>query len=105
MRKTADEIITAIKTILGDNATSDEAISLLEDIADSVDSDGNMKIAELENTIETIKRDNEEAYNSLDNEWRKKYIERFNSGEDNTVVEKETEEIEIKNYDDLFKEV
>lgn len=73
--KTKDELLTSIKTLIGDNS-SDEAITLLEDVTDTI-TDFETKTASTTNW--------EQKYNDLDKEWRQRYTERFfnHSGEDN----------------------
>lgn len=70
---------------------SDETIKLIEDLHDTIESyDSN---------------DWKTKYEENDKEWRKRYKERFFSGEkDDKVAEvEEEEEKEPMTYDDLFK--
>lgn len=90
MKKTKEEILVALSKLIGDN-NSDEAITLYEDISDSIgDGDNEARIAEVEN------------------KWRKKYIERFmtlDKEEENEVEDEKTVEDEEKiRINDLFKE-
>lgn len=85
--KTRDELITSLNEIFKDN-TSDEAISIIEDVSDTLGS-----FAESENW--------KEKYEENDKEWRKKYKERFENKEPDHKDEKE--EPEILTYEDLFK--
>lgn len=82
--KSKKEIIDALSTILGENS-SDEALSLLEDVSDTLDKSG----ADLQAELEKEKT----KYNNLDKEWREKYKARF-------LQSKE----EAKEQDELFKE-
>lgn len=104
-----DEIMKQVKELLKDN-TSDEAIALIENVNDTLDSLGdsenvdalNKKITELEQTV----KDTEEK-------WRTKYTERFYSGTDdktkiddpsvNNPSEKDDKEDNTpETFDDLF---
>lgn len=98
MVQTTDEIITKVKELLGDNATSDESIELIENISDSM-SDSNL--------------DWKEKYEENDKKWRQKYVDRFNSGESNNTPEdnddnnsdgNEDDTNEVLTYDKLFTE-
>ncbi len=103
MRLSKEELITKIKSYIGDD-TSDAAISILEDVADSVDVPDGISEEEMNAKIEEI-----------DKKWREKYIQRFTDGEPSEEDEKEEEEEEIIlpdddkkeeiiKYDDLFEE-
>lgn len=82
--KSKKEIIEALTAMLGENS-SDEALALLEDVSDTLDTSGADLQAELEK--ERTK------YSDLDKAWRKKYKERFlQSSED------------AKEQDELFKQ-
>lgn len=90
---TKDEFMEKLKTVIGDR-TDDEALTIIEDFTDTYDDlDGKV--------IEKIVEDPEDwkgKYEALDEEWRKKYKERFFSGD--TVEEKEVKEEEIKEDDE-----
>lgn len=95
MIKTKDELIELVTQRIGDD-TSDEAISFLEDVTDTL------------NNYETITADNtnwKEKYEENDKEWRTKYKERFMNGDpsrDDEIIEDETEK--KYTFDSLFKE-
>lgn len=66
--KSKKEIMDALSAMLGDNS-SDEALGLLEDVSDTLDtsnSDLSVKLKEAE-----------DKYNELDKTWREKYKARF----------------------------
>lgn len=65
--KSIDEILNAVKERIGDD-TSDSAISFVADISDTFNS-----LSEQENW--------KQKYEQNDREWRKKYRDRFLSGE------------------------
>ena len=90
--KTRDEIMTSLKTILGDN-TSDEAIALVEDVHDTI---GEGDLARRVKELETEKTE-------LDNSWRKKYRDAFFTGEPEQVDEPKDEPSTPKSFEDLFK--
>lgn len=96
--KTREEILEAIKSKIGED-TSDDSISLLEDITDTID-DYETRVAD--------KTDWKNKYDELDATWRKKYIERFSgkSGEDikNEQEEQIKDDNEPRTFDELFTE-
>lgn len=98
MVRTVEEILEILKTRFGDD-DSDETISILEDVSDTI--------------TEAQKGDGEDwktKYEENDKAWRQKYKDRFASKE--TKVEKETEEVAdtdgedkvLQKFEDLFKE-
>lgn len=98
--KTQEELLTSIKGLLADD-TSDEAISLLEDVTDTLGS------------FSSTNNDNEDwkkKYEENDKEWRQKYRDRFfntgssDDGKSDDKFEPEPEpEPAIRKFDDLFK--
>lgn len=95
--RTKDELLEIIKGRVGDDS-SDETISFLEDITDTL-SDYEEKATNSDT------EDWKTKYEENDKMWREKYRERFFSKE----VEKEDEdfsedEVKSLSYDDLFEE-
>lgn len=95
--RTKDELLEIIKERIGDDS-SDETISFLEDITDTL-SDYEEKATNSDT------EDWKTKYEENDKMWREKYRERFFSKE----VEKEDEdfsedEVKSLSYDDLFEE-
>ena len=91
MKKTLDEILEGVKGIIGDN-TSDEAITLIEDITDS---------------FATDEEDWKAKYEENDAMWRQKYRDRFYSGvkeEQEDYYEEEKPVVKTK-FEELFEEV
>ena len=94
MKLSRDDLIERITAMAGDNP-SDEFITLIEDVSDTV-VDGS--------------DDWKSKYEENDRAWRKKYIERFSGKEsegDNEESEGDNEESDIeapKTFDELFKE-
>lgn len=96
--RTREEILEAIRSRIGED-TSDESISLLEDITDTME-DYETRVAD--------KTDWKNKYDELDATWRRKYIERFSgkSGEDikNEQEEQIKDDSEPRTFDELFTE-
>ena len=103
MVRTKDELINALKEVIGDN-NSDSAISLLEDVTDT--------FGDFENKL-SDPEDWKKKFEENDKMWRKKYTDRFsspvNKTDDNVEVETENEideenvEEKTPTFDDLFK--
>lgn len=96
--KTRDEIMEAIRKRIGED-TSDEAISLLEDVTDTL-TDYETKVAD--------KTDWKTKYDEMDASWRKKYMDRFSGKTGEEVKEEQEEQIkddsEPRTFDELFTE-
>ena len=95
--KTKEELLEAIRTRIGDD-TSDETITFLEDVIDT-----------LTDYEEKSKGDGEDwkaKYEENDKSWREKYRERFFSKdvEEKEDFEDEDDEPKSMSYDDLFEE-
>lgn len=102
---TREQLLQKINTILGDNATTDDGLSLIEDVTDTYN--------DLTSKNST---DWEEKYNENDKAWREKYRARFMSGgssndddnspsdDKNTPLDEgeEKKELEALTYDKLF---
>lgn len=98
MIRTKEELLELIKTQIGDDS-SDNAISLVEDITDTYD-DMATRVSEA--------GDWKSKYESNDAEWRQKYRDRFfHSSEDEFAMEEPEEEYgestTPKTFEDLFK--
>lgn len=95
MIKTKEEILEQIKTRLGED-TSDEALSFIEDITDTL-TDYEAK------TNDTT--DWKQKYEDNDKQWRERYKERFFSGENPEEEEEEEQGLPEPplSFDDLFK--
>lgn len=94
MIKTKDEILTSIKEKFGDD-TSDETLSLIEDITDTLDD----YVAKTSDST-----DWEQKYKDNDAEWRKKYKDRFFKSDGNSSEDFDDPEPEPKKlrFEDLF---
>lgn len=96
--KTRDEIMEAIRKRIGED-TSDEAISLLEDVTDTF-ADYETRVAD--------KTDWKTKYDEMDASWRKKYMDRFSGKTGEEVKDEQEEQIkddsEPRAFDELFTE-
>lgn len=94
--KSREDLLKSLNALIGDNAT-DENLAILEDVTDTL-KDYEEKTAD--------QTDWKTKYEQNDADWRKKYKERFLSGE---TIKEEQEEDVIKDsktltFDSLFKE-
>ena len=88
-KRTKEELLDNLKSVLGEN-TSDEALSLIEDLTDS---------------LATTEVDWEKKYNENDAMWRQKYRDRFYSDvpQDEPEYEKVPEPAPMKTkFEELF---
>ena len=112
MKLTREEYMASIASIIGER-TDDEALKFVEDMTDTYDGNINPEYEETINTLNATIKELTDKNNTIEEEWRKKYLARFYGGSDeendpsnNDVIEDETmldskEDITI---DDLFKE-
>lgn len=95
MIKTKEEILNSIKEILKDD-TSDSALSLIEDLSDTLD-----------NAKTSDETDWKTKYEENDAQWRQRYRDRFfskSAQEDEDPDDPVPEETnEPKTFSDLFK--
>lgn len=94
--KSREDLLKSLNTLIGDNST-DENLAILEDVTDTL-KDYEEKTAD--------QTDWKTKYEQNDADWRKKYKDRFLSGEE---IEDEQEEDVKKDsksltFDSLFKE-
>lgn len=73
MKRTKNELLEDVKKVLGDR-TDDDALALLENVTDSISD----KDEEWEQKYNDMVKEKKE----LDENWRKKYAERFHAGTD-----------------------
>ena len=96
--KTRDEIIAAVKARIGED-TSDESISLIEDVTDTL-SDYDTRLAD--------KTDWKQKYDEMDASWRRKYMDRFSGKTGDDVKEEQEEQVKEdskpRSFKELFKE-
>ena len=94
--RTREDILESIRGIIGESS-DDNTIALLEDITDTYD--------DLETRANGDGIDWKARYEENDNEWRRKYTERFYGSDLKESENKEQEEPEKPmTFDDLFKE-
>ena len=94
--RTREEILNSIRARIGDD-TSDEAISLVEDVTDT--------LADMENKANGDGVNWRERYEQNDREWRAKYRDRFFGKTDDNNDDKADDEIKKPmTYEELFKE-
>lgn len=99
--KTRDEILESVKNIVGDNM-SDDTISFIEDMTDTM----NDYETRLSNST-----DWKSKYETNDEEWRRKYTERFfakNDNDGNGIDDSDShndgaDDEAPKTYEDLFE--
>ena len=92
MVKTKDDILSTISAVLGEN-NSEDAITLLEDITDTLDD------------YETRTKDStawKQKYEENDRAWRQKYKDRFFEKESDETINTYDDDEEKLTYDALF---
>lgn len=93
-----ESLLEKIRDMIGtENAESDEAISLLEDMSDTFD-DLSSQVLQA--------GDYKRKYEENDAEWRKRYHDRFFSDVEETAIKEDDkdDDVEKKTYESLFKE-
>lgn len=95
--KTREEIVAQISARIGDD-TSDDAIALMEDVADT--------LADLEEKAKGDGKDWKAEAERIDKEWREKYISRFNGKTDDNddIIEPNDDENKRLTFEALFEE-
>lgn len=97
--KTREEILESFRTRLGENP-DDDSISFLEDVTDTLD--------DFEKRANGDGTDWKSKYEENDANWRKKYTERFFSGEPSPEPNPEPKpepDNTPSTFSDLFKEI
>lgn len=93
MVKTKDELLASIKERFKDD-TSDETISFIEDVSDTI------------NDLETRASDETDwksKYEENDKQWREKYRDRFFNSEGKVDENLDDDTPKPMSFDDLFK--
>lgn len=94
--RTREEILNSIRDRIG-NDTSDEAISLVEDVIDT--------LTDMENRANGDGVNWRERYEQNDREWRTKYRDRFFGKTDDNDDDKPDDDVKKPmTYEELFKE-
>lgn len=93
--KTKEEILTAVKTRVGEQ-NDDDTIAFIEDITDT--------LSDLETKAQGDGTDWKTKYEENDAEWRKRYTERFYSSdpEDDPPDDPPDDQTKPKTFADLF---
>ena len=95
--KSKEEILNSINALVGEN-TDDNVLTIIEDVSDT--------FADFESKTKDA-TDWKQKYEQNDNEWRRKYKERFMSGTsnepevDNSIVAEESKPTPMT-FEDLF---
>lgn len=90
--RTRDEIMSQLQSFIGEE-TSDEALSFIQDVSDTLGNDDSAtRIAQLETQLQ-----------EQDMEWRKKYRDAFFNGRPDESLEDEPDHNTPKRFEDLFK--
>lgn len=94
--KSREDLLKSLNTLIGDNS-NDENLAILEDVTDTL-KDYEEKTAD--------QTDWKTKYEQNDAEWRKKYKDRFLSGEEIKDEQEEDVKKDSKSltFDSLFKE-
>lgn len=95
--KKKDELMATLKTRMGEDS-SDESLSLIEDISDTFD-----------DLTNKAKVDWETKYQELDKSWRERYRNRFFNGNNNDDDEDNDDDMSNRGnkpltFNELFKE-
>ena len=90
--RTREEIMAQLQTLIGED-TSDEALTFVQDVSDTLGNDNSAeRITELETKLKT-----------QDDEWRKKYRDAFFTGKpDESFKDEDEEDNTPKRFEDLF---
>lgn len=91
MKRTLDELLTSVNAIAGEENTSDELITFIEDLTDTLNDVPAEPDTELQDEVDRLKAELED--------WKKRYKDRF-LGRDDGEEEVE-EEVEDKEPDGL----
>lgn len=98
MIKSKEELLKDFSAIIGEN-NSDEAISFIENLTDSMTSVNADDVKALNDKIETL----EQEKKNIDTEWRNKYKARFFDTPIKPEPENEEKVDEVpQSFDDLF---
>lgn len=88
--RTQEELMNQFSTIIGEDNTSDEVLSFMTDMKDTL-ADSSAE------TIATLRQEK----NELDKSWRKKYRDAF-MGKTEQIPDEDDEPKKPRRYEDLF---
>lgn len=97
MKRTAQELLEAIKLIVGEDNNEDSVLALYEDVSDSVSSEDSVS--------KEMYEELEQKYNKLDSEWRERYKSRFFNDEEKVTdyVESVDEEKDVSDLEEVAR--
>ena len=109
-----EELVNAVTSRLGE-LPDDDGITLLENLSDTLndyESRVNLDFESERSAWENERADYETRLTNLDNDWRKRYTERFNQPVEashsesfvDEVVDNSQADAEVIDYEDLFTE-
>ena len=109
-----EELVSAVTSRLGE-LPDDDGLVLLENLSDTLDSyeaSANIDFESERRAWEQERSNYESRITELDNDWRRRYTERFNQPVEahksesfvEEVIENPQAEAEVIDYDDLFTE-
>ena len=109
-----EELVNAVTSRLGE-LPDDDGLVLLENLSDTLDSyeaSANIDFEAERKSWEDERNNYEARLTELDNDWRRRYTERFNQPVEEhksesmveEVIENPQGEAEVIEYEDLFKE-
>ena len=109
-----EELVNAVTSRLGE-LPDDDGITLLENLSDTLDSyeaHANLDFEAERSAWESERNNYEQRLTDLDNDWRRRYTERFNQPVEEhksesfveEVIENPEAEAEVIDYEDLFTE-
>lgn len=109
-----EELVSAVTSRLGE-LPDDDGLVLLENLSDTLDSyeaNANIDFESERRAWEEERSNYETRITELDNDWRKRYTERFNQPVEahksesfvEEVIDNSQAEAEVIDYDDLFTE-
>lgn len=97
MIKSKEDLLKEINNHLGED-TSDETLTLIENITDTLN--------DYENKSKSDGKDWKAEATRIDNEWRKKYRDRFfnSNADDDDDSDDDSDDNEVLTFEKLFKE-
>lgn len=99
MKRTKDELLTALNALLGEDNTSDAAIAMIEDISDTFDAAPTEPDAALLKQIEDVRAELE----ALKRKYRDRFLGKPTEDDAETEAEAEKPDGESITIKDIFK--
>lgn len=98
--RSKEELLKIFGDLIGDR-NDDEVIAFMEDLADSFGDDNGSSIEKLKNDYDKLKQ----KYDESEENWRRKYRERFYSGEGDAKTEEMVEKPDSEKEDDAVEKM